>query len=324
MVSNSVMRCSLHTLLLLSLSSTTLAATNLFSRKPPARLLAQLSPSSPFHDASSSHFQDASSHFQDASSHFQDASSVVIAAQCRPGEIVCNDGCMPSVGVCCTDGGGGFCKQGFSCVADGCCPIGHVCGDEITCDLGEVPCGEKKCMPKDGVCCPWGSYCQAGEECFQNGFEHYCQRINGSGDPKNGGGSKTTGGTIGIAETSSSWSQSTSLSKTTQGEAPASTSAETQGEAPASTSAETQTQGKESTPTSISSQSSSSVPINHPIVTPFLPNPSTTSTTTTEVTSSSTSAAVAATTTSGGTPAAVKMSGVTLALVFVSTIMMVL
>ncbi|KAF3056788.1 hypothetical protein CFAM422_012657 [Trichoderma lentiforme] len=292
MVSNSVMRCSLHTLLLLSLSSTTLAATNLFSRKPPARLLAQLSPSS----------------------HFQDASAVVIAAQCRPGEIVCNDGCMPSVGVCCTDGGGGFCKQGFSCVADGCCPIGHVCGDEITCDLGEVPCGEKKCMPKDGVCCPSGSYCQAGEECFQNGFDHYCQRVGGSGDPSDGGGSKTTGGTIGIAETSRSWSQSTSLSKTTQGEAPASTSAETQ----------TQTQAEESTSTSISSQSSSSIPINHPIVTPFLPNPSTASTTTTEVALSSTTAAAAATTTSGGSPAAVKMSEVTLALAFVYTIMMVL
>lgn len=315
MVSNSVMRCSLHTLVLLSLSSTTLAATNLFSRKPPARLLAQLSPSSPFNDPSS---------------HFQDASAVVIAAQCRPGEIVCNDGCMPSVGVCCTDGGGGFCKQGFSCVADGCCPIGHVCGDEITCDLGEVPCGEKKCMPKDGVCCPSGSYCQAGEECFQNGFDHYCQRVGGSGDPSDGGGSKTTGGTIGIVETSSSRSQSTSLSETTQGEAPASTSTETQGEAPASTSAETQTQtqtqGEESTSTStsISSQSSSSTPINHPIVTPFLPNPSTTSTTTTEVTSSSTTEAVAATTTSGGIPAAVKMLGVTLALAFVSTMMMVL
>ncbi|KAL6801305.1 hypothetical protein GGI42DRAFT_42991 [Trichoderma sp. SZMC 28013] len=290
MVTNSVMRCSLHTLLLLSLSSTTLAATNLFSRKPPARLLAQLSPSS----------------------HFQDASAVVIAAQCRPGEIVCNDGCMPSVGVCCTDGGGGFCKQGNSCVADGCCPIGHVCGDEITCDLGEVPCGEKKCMPKDGVCCPSGSYCQAGEECFQNGFDHYCQRVGGSGDPNDGGGSKTTGGTIGIAETSSSRSQSTSSSKTTQGEAPASTSAETE--------TQTQTQAEEST----SPPSSSSIPINHPIVTPFLPKPSTTSTTTTEGTSSSTTAAAPATTTSGGTPAAVKMSGLTLALVFVSTIMVVL
>lgn len=312
MVSNSIIRYSLHTLLILSLSSTTLAATNLFSRKPPARLLAQLSPSSPFHDASS---------------HFQDASAIVIAAQCRPGEIACNDGCMPSMAVCCTDGGGGFCKQGNSCVADGCCPIGHVCSDEITCDLGEVPCGEKKCMPKDGVCCPNGSYCQAGEECFQNGFDHYCQRVNGSGDPKNGGGSKTTGGTIGIAETSSSRSQSTSLSKTTQGEAPASTSAETQGEAPASTSAETgtqtQTQGVESTSASTSPPSSSSTPINHPIVTPFLPNPSATSTTTTDVASSSTTAAAATTTTSGGTPAAVKMSGMMLALVFVS-IMMVL
>ncbi|KAL7906031.1 hypothetical protein GGI35DRAFT_112336 [Trichoderma velutinum] len=296
MVSNSVMRCSLHTLLLLSLSSTTLAATNLFSRKPPARLLAQLSPSS----------------------HFQDASSVVIAAQCRPGELVCNDGCMPSIAECCTDGGGGYCKQGYSCVTDGCCPIGHVCGDEITCDIGEVPCGEKKCMPKNGVCCPSGSYCQAGEECFQNGFDHYCQRAGGSGNPTDGHGSKTTGGTIGIAETSSSRRQSTSLSKTTQGEAPASTSAETQ------TQTQTQTQVEESTSTSISSESSSSIPINHPIVTPFLPKPSTTSTTTTETTSTSTTGAAAATTTSGGTPAAVKMSGVTLALVFVYSIMMVL
>ncbi|PNP51763.1 hypothetical protein THARTR1_07532 [Trichoderma harzianum] len=303
MVSNSVMRCSLHTLLLLSLSSTTLAATNLFSRKPPARLLAQLS----------------------LSSHFQDASAVVIAAQCRPGEIACNDGCMPSMGVCCTDGGGGFCKQGFSCVTDGCCPIGHVCSDEITCDLGEVPCGEKKCMPKNGVCCPNGAYCQAGEECSQNGFDHFCQRVGGSGDPSNGDGSKTTGGTIGIAQTSSSRSQSTSLSTTTQGEAPASTStsAETQTEIQTEEST-TQTQAEDSTSTPISSQKSSSIPFNQPVVTPFLPNPSTTSTTTTEVASSSTTAAAPATTTNGGTPAAVKMSGVTLALVFVSTIMMVL
>ncbi|EHK19327.1 uncharacterized protein TRIVIDRAFT_69322 [Trichoderma virens Gv29-8] len=282
------MRSSLHTLLFLSLSSTTLAATNLIPHKPPARLLAQLLPSS----------------------HFQDA-SVVIAAQCRPGELVCNDGCMPSIGECCSDGQG-YCKQGYSCVTDGCCPIGKTCSDEISCDIGEVPCGEKKCMPKNAVCCSNGSYCQAGEECFQNGFKGYCQRADGSGN-----GSTTTGGSISIADASSSRPQSTPVSKTTHGEAPTSTSAETQ----------TQTEAEaSSTSSSISSQSTSFVPIfsGHPIVTPFLPKSSTTSATTTEFTSSSTTEASTATTTSGGNPTAIKMSGVMLAFVIVSIIIMTL
>ncbi|KAL7939280.1 hypothetical protein V8C35DRAFT_286218 [Trichoderma chlorosporum] len=282
-----------YTLLLLGLSSTTLAASNFIPHKPPAHLLAQLSPSS----------------------HFQDA-SIVISAQCRPGEVVCNDGCMPSFGECCSDGGG-FCKQGYACVTDGCCPIGKTCGDEITCDLGEVPCGEKKCMPKDGVCCPSGSYCAAGEECFQNGFNHYCRRVGESGKPDGGSGSKTTGGTIGIGETTSFRHQSTSLSKSTHGDVPASTAAETQ----------TQVEESTSTSTSISSTSSkgtSSVLGNtgHPVFTPFLPIPSTTSTTTTEVTSSSTSETSPTTTTSNGNPAGLKVSGVTLGLMFVSIMML--
>ncbi|KAL7944930.1 hypothetical protein V8C42DRAFT_324116 [Trichoderma barbatum] len=296
MVSDSAMRTSLHTILLLSLSSTTPAATNISPRKPPARILAQLSPLS----------------------HFQDA-SVVVAAQCRPGEVVCNSGCMPAIGECCPDGLG-YCKQGFSCITDGCCPIGHECSDKITCDLGEVPCGDKMCMPKDAVCCPNGSYCGAGEECVQNGFKQFCQRVGGSGDPHNGDESKTTGGakTGSIAESTSSRGQSTTLSRTTLEEAPGSTPTDIQ----------TQAQEESSTSTSALPDDTSSVSTpfiitGHPIVTPFLPPPASSSATTTEFTSSTTGPSTA-TTTSGGNPAVVKMSGVTLALVFVSIIMMTL
>jgi hypothetical protein len=76
---------------------------------------------------------------------------------------------------CCSDGDG-YCKQGYACVEDGCCPFGKLCDGRIICDFGEVPCGDKHCMPDWTVCCPGESYCRTEEECFQNGFEHYCQR----------------------------------------------------------------------------------------------------------------------------------------------------
>ncbi|KAK1245840.1 hypothetical protein MKX07_004909 [Trichoderma sp. CBMAI-0711] len=126
MVSHLATRISLHSLsLLLLFSPTSLAATNLIPHKPPARLLARAPPTSSF----------------------RDFSAIVVAAQCRPGEFTCNAGCMPQRAECCPDGLG-YCKQGYACVVDGCCPIGHTCGDEVTCDLGEVPCGEKLCMPE--------------------------------------------------------------------------------------------------------------------------------------------------------------------------------
>ncbi|ETS07107.1 hypothetical protein M419DRAFT_139970 [Trichoderma reesei RUT C-30] len=126
MVPHLATRISLHSLsLILLLSPTSIAATNLIPHKPPARLLARAPPTSSF----------------------QDFSAIVVAAQCRPGEFTCNAGCMPQRAECCPDGLG-YCKQGYACVVDGCCPIGHTCGDEITCDLGEVPCGEKLCMPE--------------------------------------------------------------------------------------------------------------------------------------------------------------------------------
>ncbi|KAL7927028.1 hypothetical protein ACQKWADRAFT_279326 [Trichoderma austrokoningii] len=142
--------------------------------------------------------------------------SIQIAAAiepCRPGELICNDGCMPPRAECCPDGDG-YCKQGYACVTDGCCPFGKVCDGRIVCDLGEVPCGDTHCMPEGAVCCVGGSYCRAGETCFQNGFERYCQ------------GAATEGTeTSSISKATSSHDQSTST-RMSHGEAsiPASTS----------------------------------------------------------------------------------------------------
>lgn len=99
MISNSATKF----LLLLLLSPTPLAATTLIPHKPPARLLAQAPPTTPLQALSA---------------------IIIVAAQCRPGESTCNAGCMPPRSECCPDGLG-YCKQGYACVVDGCCPIGH-------------------------------------------------------------------------------------------------------------------------------------------------------------------------------------------------------
>ncbi|OTA02628.1 hypothetical protein A9Z42_0030300 [Trichoderma parareesei] len=216
MVSHLATRISLHSLsLLLLFSPTSLAATNLIPHKPPARLLARAPPTSSF----------------------RDFSAIVVAAQCRPGEFTCNAGCMPQRAECCPDGLG-YCKQGYACVVDGCCPIGHTCGDEVTCDLGEVPCGEKLCMPEGAVCCPEGGYCHAGEECFQNGFKQYCQKADGNGSTTTG---RTSTGSIAETTTTTVRGQSTASSlalstNTNVEETFASTTAETRTEAPTSAS----------------------------------------------------------------------------------------
>ncbi|KAL7796747.1 hypothetical protein V8C37DRAFT_371339 [Trichoderma ceciliae] len=282
---------------LLSLSSTTVAATNLIPHKPPARLLAQLLPSSPFQDASVIHV-------------------VAATGQCRPGELVCNDGCMPARSECCADGNG-YCRQGYACVTDGCCPIGQVCGDQISCDLGEEPCGDKKCMPDGAVCCSDGAYCQAGEECLYNGFKQYCQRVDQSGDPHGGDGSKTAGGTetSGIAKATSSQGQSTTEglgSKASHEE----TSVPTSAEIPTSSS---------STSTSTSSQVTSSEHETNKsiaIPTPHLPSEQSTSSSASSPTSSSSSTTLGPSTTSPSNDdnaAAVKTPGlkITFVLAFV-------
>ncbi|PON30876.1 hypothetical protein TGAM01_v200296 [Trichoderma gamsii] len=227
------MRKSIHThftitnfLSLLTLSSIALAATDSISHKPHARLIAQFP----------------------SSSLFQGTSLQVAAAiePCRPGELVCNDGCMPPRAYCCPDGDG-YCKQGYSCVTDGCCPFGKICDGRVVCDFGEVPCGDKHCMPEGAVCCPEGSYCRAGETCFQNGFEHYCQHA-GSATAKE---TKTNS----IDKPTSSHDQST-----TKGLASTRTSHE-EASVPASTSKPTSTSASLAT-------SSSEHETNKPIVLP--------------------------------------------------------
>ncbi|KAM0262145.1 hypothetical protein ACHAQJ_001888 [Trichoderma viride] len=262
---------------LLSLSTTTLATTNLIPHKPPARLLAQILPSSPF----------------------QDAAIIVAAAaeQCHPGELVCNAGCMPPRSECCADGNG-YCKQGYACVTDGCCPIGKTCSDQISCGLGEEPCGDNKCMPDGAVCCPNGAYCHAGEQCFQNGFEQYCRRVSQSGGPHSTDANTTTGGTktSGTAKATSSRDQSTTKrlsSKTSQEETwlPASTSSSLK-----STSSEHET--------------------SKPIVLPtfHLPSESSTSSSVTSDTSSSTPGPTTTSPSNGNNAAAVIIPGLELTL----------
>ncbi|KAL6876944.1 hypothetical protein J3F83DRAFT_727602 [Trichoderma novae-zelandiae] len=300
MLSNSATRLSLHSLsLLLILSPTPLAATNLIPHKPPARLLAQVPPAP----------------------HLQDFSAIVIAAQCRPGELTCNAGCMPPRAECCPDGLG-FCKQGNACVTDGCCPIGHTCSDEVTCDIGEVPCGEKLCMPEGAVCCSDGAYCQAGEECFRNGFEQHCQKADDNRSTTSGwtkAGSITEATTMIRGQTTAS-SEALS-SKTSAKKTPASTSAETQTEAPTSTSHSLRVTSPES-----ESVSSTRFPPGVIFSPPFRPEASSTSspaTTTTSFTSSSatgpsTTTSTTTSTSDGHAIAKDMMLGVTMALVVVS------
>lgn len=284
------MRTSIHIyftitnfLSLLSFLPIALAATSPISHKPHARLLAQLPPSSLFQDAS-----------------IQVAAAV---EQCRPGELVCNDGCMPLRAECCPDGDG-YCKQGNACVIDGCCPFGKICDGRIVCDLGEEPCGDKHCMPNGAVCCPNGSYCRAGEECFQNGFEHYCQHA----------GSNTTKGTktSSISKATSSHDQSTTRDLTS-----AKTSHE-ETSLPASTSISASTSSK---------TSSSDHETNKPVVLPTLHLPSESSTSSfVEVPSTTSSRAPEPTTSASNDNAttAVKAPGVKLTLALVLILMAVI
>ncbi|KAL6887551.1 hypothetical protein HDV57DRAFT_365067 [Trichoderma longibrachiatum] len=166
------------------------------------------------------------------------------------------------------------------------------CGDEITCDLGEVPCGEKLCMPEGAVCCSDGGYCHVGEECFQNGFKEYCQKVGDNGSTTTG---PTRTGTV-AESTTTARDQSTASSgalssKAIADDSLASTTAETQTEAP--TSASTSAQG-------ISFESVSNIRSTPGVVSspPFRPEESSSSSTTTTTASSTSSATGPSTATS--------------------------
>ncbi|PTB73948.1 hypothetical protein M440DRAFT_1471948 [Trichoderma longibrachiatum ATCC 18648] len=195
---------------------------------------------------------------------------IIVAAQCRPGESTCNAGCMPPRSECCPDGLG-YCKQGYACV---------------------VPCGEKLCMPEGAVCCSDGGYCHVGEECFQNGFKEYCQKVGDNGSTTTG---PTRTGTV-AESTTTARDQSTASSgalssKTIADDSLASTTAETQTEAP--TSASTSAQG-------ISFESVSNIRSTPGVVSspPFRPEESSSSSTTTTTASSTSSATGPSTATS--------------------------
>ncbi|KAI0009231.1 hypothetical protein F4779DRAFT_617805 [Xylariaceae sp. FL0662B] len=97
----------------------------------------------------------------------------VLAVSCYPGEVQCEEGCMPSNGVCCNDNTNEYCKAGYYCIPNACCLNGEVCDDytggDATCDIGETECGDL-CMPMTGTCCDGKSYCPNFGTCLADGF----------------------------------------------------------------------------------------------------------------------------------------------------------
>src|SRR5688572_27327325 len=88
-------------------------------------------------------------------------------AQCSPGYYQCDQYCVPSGAVCCTNIGrpDRYCPGGTTCQYDGTCTSDGPTGG--TCSPGNVPCGDG-CMPSGSVCCGNG-YCDAGWECGSGG-----------------------------------------------------------------------------------------------------------------------------------------------------------
>ncbi|KAK2613058.1 hypothetical protein QQS21_000987 [Conoideocrella luteorostrata] len=101
------------------------------------------------------------------------------ANECLVTEDACGTGfCMPKGSTCCTGtagaGTGTYCNIGYSCYAQGCCPIGKVCSGTPTggCSTGKRQCGSV-CIPSTSACCSPGSstskWCDYPKKCGANG-----------------------------------------------------------------------------------------------------------------------------------------------------------
>ncbi|KAL7811483.1 hypothetical protein V8C44DRAFT_358283 [Trichoderma aethiopicum] len=137
---------------------------------------------------------------------------------CGIGMTTCDVNCMPLTGICCDLGNGAYCDIGYSCVDNGCCPVGKICngpptgceGDRDlcgefcvpkgTCDgsggsggsgsggSGGCPSGyeacDDECMPTGSVCCHNGYHCNAGQTCTS---DFKCRRGGSGGGGSSGG-----------------------------------------------------------------------------------------------------------------------------------------
>ncbi|KAI8960438.1 hypothetical protein F5Y11DRAFT_266599 [Daldinia sp. FL1419] len=97
-----------------------------------------------------------------------------VLATCDVGRVRCENGCMPIDGVCCNDGTDEYCRDGYYCIPNACCPEGQTCSgasdDEASCDIGETECGDL-CMPLTGTCCADGlHYCPEFGICTSDGY----------------------------------------------------------------------------------------------------------------------------------------------------------
>ncbi|KAI1662200.1 hypothetical protein F4813DRAFT_101987 [Daldinia decipiens] len=97
-----------------------------------------------------------------------------VFATCDVGRVQCENGCMPIDGVCCNDNSDEYCRNGYYCIPNACCPEGEMCSgssdDEASCDIGETECGDL-CMPLTGTCCADGlHYCPEFGTCTNDGY----------------------------------------------------------------------------------------------------------------------------------------------------------
>ncbi|KAI0113179.1 hypothetical protein F4814DRAFT_337105 [Daldinia grandis] len=97
-----------------------------------------------------------------------------VFATCDVGRVQCENGCMPIDGVCCNDNSDEYCRNGYYCIPNACCPEGEICSgssdDEASCDIGETECDDL-CMPLTGTCCADGlHYCPEFGTCTSDGY----------------------------------------------------------------------------------------------------------------------------------------------------------
>ncbi|QLI67174.1 uncharacterized protein G6M90_00g037020 [Metarhizium brunneum] len=95
------------------------------------------------------------------------ALSLRASAACDTGT-ACGDSCIDIGAQCCSQSEGTFCRVGYGCQRDGCCPLGHTCygPPSNTCEGDRVKCG-KSCAPGGSQCCSQsnGIFCIAGTSC---------------------------------------------------------------------------------------------------------------------------------------------------------------
>lgn len=93
-----------------------------------------------------------------------------ISLACSTFETECDGFCIPSGSVCCGDGDGAYCDDGYTCYSEGCCEDGETCsGPPTGCTGGRELCGGY-CIPAGSVCCEdSATYCDAGQTCTSTG-----------------------------------------------------------------------------------------------------------------------------------------------------------